>query len=485
MPQKTDQKDKNSSVIVNRLKYFSVLLICSLLCASIFGMYVSDYGDFNIRNCIYGCAFVLSFSFLLIYYVDINKDNIFNIRSSRVVLAIIPSICLFLVHCGNIEIASCAVLLLVAFLSGCLNFTVSFLTLFMLIVYAMFFPTFVIVPSISTVLLIFAVSLLARSVFSLKNSLYCSLIIVVFYAIALVIECDFDIDSIFSLFHYILAISAILSMLGVRFLVKVMSRGISAPSTLGLKISYEEDTSMDDESSGTYLFSNKSDEDEEIVPEKYVLREDYEKLEDRLKRVYKENDELQEQLIEVNDKNNVLSVREMCSEEFMYLVRLKLDNAQVYEHSLCLAHLSKGAAEKIMCDKENAYILGIIHDAAKVLGKDYLEILENKYGVPEYYIKPLEHMSVKKVVFPVSRETGIVMLVNDMINTFEFVARNYKKITDSGEEVNLSWSGIVKNTIKVRNSQNFLRYSGFSADEVNMIKDYLIDAGGDYYQIND
>ena len=75
------------------------------------------------------------------------------------------------------------------------------------------------------------------------------------------------------------------------------------------------------------------------------------------------------------------------------------------------------------------------------------------------------------------RETGIVMLVNDMINTYDYVMRNIDVIKKTNEDYDVSWAGIVKNTIKVRNTQNFLRYSGFSADEVNIIKEYLINNG--------
>ena len=94
-------------------------------------------------------------------------------------------------------------------------------------------------------------------------------------------------------------------------------------------------------------------------------------------------------------------------------------------------------------------------------------------------------MAVKKIEFPIMRETGIVMLVNDMINTYDYVMKNKEKIRSTGEDVDLSWAGVVRNTIRVRNTQNFLRYSGFSSEEVNTIKDYMIAAGGDNYQDND
>ncbi len=487
MPQGTDQKDRNNSVIANRLKHISFLLMISLVCATVVGMYVSGSDILTVRNCIYGCAFVLSFGFLLVYYIDVNKENILSVRSSRIVLVLIPSICLFLLHCGNVEIASCAIIVLLALFSGCFNFTLSSLTLFMLYVYALFFPEFTVIPSIGTVLFIFAITLFARSVFTLKNSIYSVFIVTVFYAIVLLIECDFVSTQIFSLYHLLVLGFGIVSLIGVRFLVKLLSRGMRGSTPIGFSISGEDVSMTDDESSGSFVFPSKkqSNADEADNIDGYVLREDFEKLEERLARVYKENDELHDKLAELSDKKSLISVADVCSEDFLYLVRLKLENESVYEHSLLLAKLAYGAAAEILCDKDTAYALGIIHDAGKILGHDYLDILSSKYYVPEYLIRPLYHMSVKKVDFPIMRETGIVMLVNDMINTYDYVIRKIDMIKNSGEDVDVSWAGIVKNTIKVRNSQNFLRYSGFSAEEVNTIKEYLIAAGGEYYQTND
>ncbi len=477
MPRETDPKDK-SSVITNRLKHISILMMLSLLCASVTGMYVSGTDVFSIRNCIYGCAFVLSFGFLLVYYIDVNRENILSVRSSRLVLVLIPSVCLFILHCGNVEIASYTLIVLLALLSGCFNFTLSALTLFMLYVYGVFFPAFTVVPSVGTVLFIFSVCLFARNVFTVKNSIYSALIVTVFYSIVLLIESDFRSDLLFTSEHILVLVCGIVSLVGVRFLVMLLSKGFKGTSAISFTIPSDAVSEMDDESSGSFMFTEKEHQEEEPQNlDDYVTREEFDKLGDRLSRVYKERDELQEQLLEIKDKKNTLTIAEVCAEEFMYLVRLKLDNPSVYEHTLTLARLSSGASEAIQCDSDLAYALGIIHDSGKILGNDFLEILGTKYGVPEFLIKPLYHMSVKKVDFPIMRETGIVMLVNDMINTYDHVMRNIDLIKKTNEDYDVSWAGIVKNTIKVRNTQNFLRYSGFSAAEVNIIKEYLINNG--------
>ncbi|MBO4762307.1 MAG: hypothetical protein J5499_02665 [Lachnospiraceae bacterium] len=486
MPQRTDQKDRTGSVITNRLKHISFLLIASLLCATVVGLYVSGSEILTVRNCIYGCAFVLSIGFLLIYYIDVNKENILRVRSSRLALMLIPSICLFLLHCGNVEIVSCAIIVLLALFSGCFNFTLSSLTLFMLYVYAVLFPEFTVIPSIGTILFIFAVTLFARSVFTLKNSLYSTLIVTVFYAIVLLIECDFVLEDILSLYHMFVLIFGIVSLIGVRFLVMLLGKGFAGSSAIRFTIPADAVASTDLEDSDSFMFADRGQSGEESVNlDNYVPREDYEKLEERLARVYNENYELQDKLSAVTDRKSVMTIEDICKEEFMYLVRVKLDNPYVYEHSLALARLSSGAAGAISCDTDIAYALGIIHDANKILGPDYRDILAGKYNVPDYLIKPLYQMSFKKIEFPIMRETGIVMLVNDMINTYDYVLKNIEKLRNTGEDVDLSWAGVVRNTIKVRNTQNFLRYSGFSSEEVNTIKDYMIAAGGDYYQVND
>ncbi len=482
MPLKTDQKDRERSVIANRLKHITILMIGSLLCATVLGMYVSGSEYLTVRNCIYGCAFVLSFGFLLVFYIDVNKENILSTRSSRLVLTLIPSICLFILHCGNIQIASCVMIVLLTLLSGCFNFTLSSLTLFMLYVYAVFFSEFTVLPSIGTVLFIFAVSLFARSVFTIKNSLYSIFTVTAFYAIVLFIECDFASEEILTVFHLLVLLFGIISLLGVRFVVMLLTKGLSQNRIITFSIPENVVSSTDDESSRPFGMSKESDRDlDKYNIENYVSREDYDKLEDRLVRVYKENDELIEKISELTDKKSVLSVADICKEEFMYQVRLKLDNPNLYEHSLLLAGFSAGAAAAIACDKELAYALGILHDASKILGPEYLEILSSKYCVPDYLIKPLNQMSFKQIDFPIMRETGIVMMIHDMIYTYEFVVRNNVRNGDAA----ITWSDVVKKTIVVRNAQNFLRYSGFSAEEVNTIKEYLIATGGEYYKTND
>ncbi len=486
MPQETDPKDKNSSVIANRLKHISFLLIISLLCAALTGMYVSGSDIMTVRSCIYGSAFVLSFGFLLIYYIDVNKENILSVPSSRLIMALIPSVCLFILHCGNAEVASCAIVVLLAFLSGCFNFTLSSLVIFMLYVYSVLFSGFTVVPSVGTMLFIFAVCLFSRSVFTLKNSLYSALIVMVFYAIVICVESDFVTSEMFSTFHIVLAGSGVLSLIAVRFLVMILSKGLSGSSALRFTIPPDAVSTTDVEASHSFVFGEKSASEvySEAIPEDIVSKEDYEKLEERLSRVYKEKDELQEKLTELSNKKSILSIADVCSEDFLYLVRLKLDNPGVYEHSLALAEISSGAAKAILCDDEFTYALGIIHDAGKILGNDYIEILSSKYCVPDYLIKSLVHTSNKTIDFPIMRETGIVILVNDMINAYEYVTRNVAKQKNEGEEVVITWSEVVRKTIKHRNSHNFLRYCGYSSDEVNTIIDFLTSVGGDSYQIN-
>ncbi|MCR5432001.1 MAG: hypothetical protein K6E95_05535 [Lachnospiraceae bacterium] len=484
MPLGTGQKDRFSSVITKRLKHLTILLISTLLCATVLGIFVSGTDHFDVRTCVFACAFILSFAFLLIYYIDVNKENILGTRSSRIVMTLIPSICLFLLHCGNELIISCVLIVLLTLFSACFNFTLSSLTLFMIYVYAMFFPEFTLIPTVGTILYIFALALFARSIFSIKNSLYSALIVSVFYLIVLIIECDFETENILTLDHLIVWIAGIVSLIGVRFIVMLINK--NQMETAGLRFTVPEEffSATDLEASGPYILSgdnelNIVDTDSEI--DDHVMAEDYKKLEERLTRVYQENNELQERVAELSEKKSVLSIEDVCSEDFLYLVRLKLNNKKVYDHSMLLADAAAGAAEQIACDKNVAYALGIIHDSYKILGQNYLGILSSKYYVPDYLIRPLYHMSIKNIDFPIMRETGIVMMIHDMITMYDYVTSNNIR---NGDYV-FTWSDVVKKTFYLRNKQNFLRYSGFTADEVNILKNYLITVGGDYYQFND
>jgi len=481
MPQAEETKKKSNTRITKNYKTVSVIFSVALVLATLVGVFISSEGLYVVRDFIYTSAFVLSFAFLILYYIDLNKENILKDNLANVIVCVIPALSLFMLHSMDELIGVCVIAVFLVFYSGIINFTLSGMILVMLYFYSLLFPQYSINLDILDIMLILALCLFARSIYKAVNLIYSLLIITLFYLIVLLITGDFDFNNVLSIDHVIRYITGIAALILMYFVLYYIKK--SAVKGSGFVVSRNDNMISTDmeASSDLFIFENDtSAQDTKKLMDSLVPEEDLLKIEDRLKRVYKENDDLREEISKLSSERKILTEKDICSEDFMFLTRLKLVNPTSYKHSLIVAGIAGQAARMIKCDYDTAYALGILHESAKVLGKDYDEILENKYRVPEYFLRSVRQFSKKSVDMPVSREVGIVMLINDIIHTYDFVTKKLNSSEKIPKDMDFSWAGIVRNTIKVRNDQKMLRYSGFSAEEVNILKDFFIGAFDDF-----
>lgn len=194
-------------------------------------------------------------------------------------------------------------------------------------------------------------------------------------------------------------------------------------------------------------------------------------LELKIDELTNENVELRER-IRFLSKSGSLTIEETISLTSEYISMIKSGQPKLYKHCIDIARLSSEAAELINCDTETACAIGLYHEAKRVLGEDYINILINKYRIPKYIVKAVEQIKNVDASTPMLRETGIVILAEDILSTLSYLHTNKK------EEVTME--RIVNNAIRVRNEKNHLRLAGFTKEEVQLLKLYFNDKGGSY-----
>lgn len=181
--------------------------------------------------------------------------------------------------------------------------------------------------------------------------------------------------------------------------------------------------------------------------------------------------DLQTQITELRNRR-IASTSEIMSAGSQYSIKLRNESRRLYKHCTDVAKLSSRAAELISSDGDLAYILGLYHEAARFLGDGYERILAEDYHIPEYISKKIVQLCNKSNTAPLTREAGIVLLTDDIFNVINYVTSKNKE--------DISIERIVNNTIKVRKDQNMLRMAGFSNEEIQLLKLFFIDAGGNY-----
>ena len=208
---------------------------------------------------------------------------------------------------------------------------------------------------------------------------------------------------------------------------------------------------------------------------------DMAEAEARNKSLYESIRELSERLLKLEGENSSLKLMTgsstydlaaICDTNFTYIARLREESPKLYRHCLKIAKISSDAAELIGCDGEVAYAIGMYYKAPKLLGENAQEILATQYRVPKHIIQSIDNINNKESSRAMVKEVGIVMLADDIINTL-----NYVRAKGSSD---ISMDRIVGNAIKVRRDQNFLKNAGLSNDDVQLLKIFFNNLGGDH-----
>ena len=198
-----------------------------------------------------------------------------------------------------------------------------------------------------------------------------------------------------------------------------------------------------------------------------ALYDSIQELSTRLMKLESENSLLQLML-----NASVYDLATISDPDYTYIVKLREESPKNYQHCMKVARISADAADLINCDSEEAYAIGMYIKAPKLLGDGAASMLATTYKVPKNIISAVDKINNKVSATVMSREAGIVMLTDDILNTIYYLkAKN-------NDEVSIE--RIVNNTIKVRKEQNFLRSAGFSNEEIQLLRLYYIDIGGAY-----
>lgn len=198
-----------------------------------------------------------------------------------------------------------------------------------------------------------------------------------------------------------------------------------------------------------------------------ALFDSIQELSTRLVKLESENSVLQLML-----NSSVYDLSTITDPDYPYILKLKEESPKYYKHCLKVARISSEAAALISCDSEEAYAIGMYIKAPKILGDGASSILSASYKVPKNIISAVNKINNKVNANVMTREAGIVMLTDDIINTI-----NYLNSKNNGE---VSIERIVNNTIKVRKEQNYLRSAGFTNEEIQLLRLYYNDLGDHY-----
>lgn len=160
----------------------------------------------------------------------------------------------------------------------------------------------------------------------------------------------------------------------------------------------------------------------------------------------------------------------LTSENAPYILHLLDNSPETYEHCQKVQELSEYAGEQLYYDLELLKILALYSKAEKVLGVNSEYMLLDMYKLPKFIYNQIIRMNDKENTYPITREAGLVMLADDIVNTLEYCTR---------KNVTVPWENVVLNAIKVRRDQNQLLLAGISGDEAASIKKLFINAKGE------
>ncbi|MBP5160045.1 MAG: hypothetical protein ILP10_07070, partial [Lachnospiraceae bacterium] len=187
---------------------------------------------------------------------------------------------------------------------------------------------------------------------------------------------------------------------------------------------------------------------------------------ERADRLLKEKEELENRNLELEQNLKLLEqsrnyrLADVIDPGFEFNKRLSESNPSLYKHCEQIANCAAKACDLIGADSMLGYAIGLYHEAGKALGTDDVERELEKLHLPENVIAGA--IAVKKTPDkPILRETGIVILSDEIRNTVMY-ARS--------KNLNVTADKIVSNVMKAKKEQGLLRLAGLSVEEMQLIR---------------
>lgn len=438
--------------------------------------------------------FIICFDFIALYYLELHKYTILTSAVAAVLAIITPMLGMSALHFTGITLA-CPILLLTLIMTGAVvDITLGFLYAFGVYTYAAIFSIGDMRFLLRLLLIVCLTSLLARARNGL-GLLASVAILSIFSAIIELISHSFVLESLYDYDFLIIFAESLLTMIISFLLYNSVTRRNSVtaqaydglenkasaqPVAGALSPAVSDSTAPVKETAGTGRnVSDSTPEADDTDMQAAAQAESMHSHEQELIAEQTEhilalediNRDLKQQLLAASN-SGTRSVAEISGPGYELCLKMRRDTPRLYKHCIQIAQLSADAAALIGCDPDEAYALGLYHEIPRLLGEEYRSVLLDSYRFPAHIVREIRLIKDKTNKLPVSREAGIVLISDDIINTL-----NYIHNTNNS---NIPLERIVTNTFKVRKDQNCLRQAGFSNEEVQLLKLFYNDQGGNY-----
>lgn len=472
-------------------RYIVLSLLLPILSAGAvcLGLYI-NYG-LEWHKALQCICYVFCYAFIFLFYIG-NISNTTKMGTvSCIITGIIPAICFFMLYFG-IKVNIFPIIAIVLFLMVTLMCTIADFPSALILLAAIAGYTYLFVPSVTTpviniLLYLFLACILVNSFDNIASLIISVAVSVVFFCIICLMNGNFVIEDSFGADNYITCVVSNILLIGIYFVKKlcaVEDEGDAVQKTVnGIPLNTSNEQPKESSKAArleisrlkeelrkkNYEYDKLKTKHDSIVANSNEFDSQLSNIQLEIDRLKRENTALDEALEEVKN-NTTASFEDLVSPEFDYINNFKRESYKLFKHSQNIAAISREAAGLIGCDEDFAYIIGMYHEAPRYLGDDYATELLSHYHVPKYIVRIIEIIKDKNNILPMPREAGIVMLTDDIIST-----SNYLK---SKQNETVPLDRIVTNTIKVRKDQNVLRLAGFSNEEIQLLKLYYIESGG-------
>lgn len=422
------------------------------------------------RGILVSCVYTLCFDFVCLYYLELNKFLILTNPAAVVMIILTPAVCLPAIFMGHTFVIVPVVMITLMLTSAVTDLTMGFIYAFGIYTFSAMFAE----PSVGLLLKLLLIICLAAFLMRAANSrtlLINELVLTVFVALIALIDKQFVLSALLDLDILAIYMLSIVCLIGSNMVYRYIAAHYSvleaARESFERNNTNAEASTAHNEADTPDLGTIRDEYDEKLAHQQALIDAQTHNIE----QLREQNKELSDKLDETGGCS-VHSVDEIILPSFEFCRRMRKDMPKLCMHCFKIARMSSEAAELIGCDRDMAYAIGVYHEAQKVLGEEYRDILNKTYHIPKYIIRNVELIKSKTNTLPVSREAGIVLLSDDIVNTLLYLR--------SRNNAEVSLERIVTNTFKVRKDQNFLRQAGFSNEEVQLLKLFYNDKGGNY-----
>ena len=455
---------ENSNKAVENKKTFSVISVVTPI-VSVFALFLGMLiaGE-SYRNFGATAAYVLCFSFVYAFFAESYRSELFGNSSKAALAAIAPAVCFFAVYLPYEALVSALLLSAITILAVYTDLSVSMFVLAAVTGFCALFTPGRLAGIAVLLVLILLICILSGKLKDIATLAFSVVLCIIFFVILTIASKGFILKDAFGTNEIVVIVISTMILTCIYFMRALNEDYDAATKASASKNPTEHDNKVLKRELGStkklnekLIASNKENQD--TVGR---LKQEYIDLESK-------NSGLKAQINELMKRT--VSVEEAVSPDFRYVKELAR-NSKLYKHCLQIAKISSDASELIGCDPGMGYAVGLYHEAPKILGEDYAARLKDDFRLPEFFIRQIVQIKDRNNSLPIIRESGVVLLCDDIINTANYLSKN-----NNGS---VPMERIVSNAIKVRKEQNVLRLAGFSNEEIQLLKLYFIDKGASY-----